>query len=74
MADYEKAQALARKKGIDIMEAARTMHMDAVPFTPLGRLGMPGDVASMVLFLCSAEASFITGQAINVDGGRLTAH
>jgi NAD(P)-dependent dehydrogenase (short-subunit alcohol dehydrogenase family) len=56
------------------MEAAKTMHMDAVPFTPLGRLGIPGDVASMVLFLCSAEASFITGQAINVDGGRLTAH
>jgi 3-oxoacyl-[acyl-carrier protein] reductase len=33
------------------------------------RLGMPEEVASVVLFLCSDAASFITGQAINVDGG-----
>jgi 3-oxoacyl-[acyl-carrier protein] reductase len=37
--------------------------------TPLGRLGTPQDVLSVVAFLCSAEASFITGQSIVVDGG-----
>jgi NAD(P)-dependent dehydrogenase (short-subunit alcohol dehydrogenase family) len=74
MADYEKARALAEEEGIDVMKAASTLHMDAASFTPLGRLGLPEDVAGLVLFLCSDEASFITGQAINVDGGRLTAH
>ena len=37
--------------------------------TPLQRWGTPGDIAGMVRFLCSAEASFITGQVINVNGG-----
>jgi 3-oxoacyl-[acyl-carrier protein] reductase len=37
--------------------------------TPLGRLGEPDDVAGAVRFLCSDEASFITGEVILVDGG-----
>ena len=37
--------------------------------TPLGRLGRPGDVAGAVRFLCSEEASFITGEVVLVDGG-----
>ena len=37
--------------------------------TPLGRLGDPEDVASAVRFLCSDEASFITGEVLLVDGG-----
>jgi 3-oxoacyl-[acyl-carrier protein] reductase len=36
---------------------------------PLKRLGMPEDVANAVAFLASEEASYITGQVINVDGG-----
>lgn len=37
---------------------------------PLGRLGVPNDVARLVAFLASDEASFITGQAYNLTGGR----
>jgi 3-oxoacyl-[acyl-carrier protein] reductase len=37
--------------------------------TPLGRLGEPDDVAGAVRFLCSDEASFITGEVLLVDGG-----
>ncbi len=37
--------------------------------TPLGRFGSPGDVAAAVRFLCSEEASFITGEVLLVDGG-----
>ena len=36
---------------------------------PLGRASNPGDAASAVLFLCSPEASYITGTSIAVDGG-----
>ncbi|MCB1404813.1 MAG: SDR family oxidoreductase [Rhodobacteraceae bacterium] len=41
----------------------------AAPFHLLGRVGDPEEVASTVLFLCSDEASFITGTDIRVDGG-----
>ena len=37
--------------------------------TPLGRAGKPEDVAGAVRFLCSDEASFITGEVLLVDGG-----
>jgi 3-oxoacyl-[acyl-carrier protein] reductase len=37
--------------------------------TPLGRFGDPEDVAAAVRFLCSDEASFITGEVLLVDGG-----
>lgn len=36
---------------------------------PVGRIGTPDDIASMVLFLCSEEAGFITGENIVIDGG-----
>lgn len=38
---------------------------------PQGRLGQPEDVAGLVLFLCSDGAQYLTGQAINVDGGKV---
>ena len=36
---------------------------------PLGRLGMPGDVAACAVFLASEEAVYITGQTLHVNGG-----
>ncbi len=38
---------------------------------PQGRLGEPDDVTGLVLFLCSDDARYITGQAFNVDGGKV---
>jgi 2-keto-3-deoxy-L-fuconate dehydrogenase len=39
---------------------------------PIGRMGKPEEVAYLALYLCSDEASFITGQAYPIDGGVLT--
>lgn len=39
--------------------------------TPLGRIGEPAEIASIASFLASREASYITGQTIYADGGRL---
>jgi 3-oxoacyl-[acyl-carrier protein] reductase len=41
---------------------------------PLGRMGAPGDIADAVSFLCSDDASWITGQTLFVDGGYTAAH
>ena len=38
---------------------------------PLGRVGQPEDIAAVVLFLCSPEASYITGHTLVADGGWL---
>src|SRR5258708_4244041 len=40
---------------------------------PMGRLGQPDEVGAVVAWLCSDDASFITGATITVDGGRLAA-
>ncbi|MEJ0055573.1 MAG: SDR family oxidoreductase [Bacteroidota bacterium] len=40
---------------------------------PVGRMGAPEEVAEVVVFLCSEKASFITGQALAVDGGWIAA-
>ena len=37
---------------------------------PLGRLALPQDIADAALFLASAEAKFLTGNIMEVDGGR----
>jgi 3-oxoacyl-[acyl-carrier protein] reductase len=47
----------------------RDFHRSVAEATPLGRWGRPQDVADAALYLASPEAAFLTGQAINVNGG-----
>ena len=39
--------------------------------TPLGRIGDPTEIASIAAFLASEDASYVTGQTVYADGGRL---
>jgi len=42
-----------------------------VPLIPMRRLGKPEEVATVVAFLCSDAASYVTGEEININGGQL---
>jgi NAD(P)-dependent dehydrogenase (short-subunit alcohol dehydrogenase family) len=41
----------------------------AASMVPMGRLGTANEVAALIAFLLSADAGFITGQVIGIDGG-----
>jgi 3-oxoacyl-[acyl-carrier protein] reductase len=50
-------------------EVDRDFHRSVAESTPLGRWGRPEDVAAAALWLASPEARFVTGQAVNINGG-----
>ncbi|MGH8737317.1 MAG: acetoacetyl-CoA reductase [Burkholderiales bacterium] len=41
-----------------------------LPQIPVGRLGMPEEVAGLIIYLCSEEAAFVTGANISINGGQ----
>jgi 3-oxoacyl-[acyl-carrier protein] reductase len=63
--DQMRVQAEASGVAVADVEARRSAG------APAGRLGTPEEVGSVVAFLCSGRSSFVTGQFIAVDGGRL---
>jgi NAD(P)-dependent dehydrogenase (short-subunit alcohol dehydrogenase family) len=66
--------------GVVLSELHRAAGLDAVAYDaflersktthPLGRVGRPEEVADLILFLASGEASWITGATVSIDGGR----
>ncbi|WP_027035669.1 SDR family oxidoreductase [Mesorhizobium ciceri] len=60
----EGMKAVAASQGISEHEALRR----ATDSIPIGRLADPAEIASVVAFLCSAKASYVTGVVINMDG------
>jgi NAD(P)-dependent dehydrogenase (short-subunit alcohol dehydrogenase family) len=64
-------QAQARAHGVAPEEFRKQIVENSAKATPLGRIAESEDVANLVAFLASDDASFITGQAYNVNGGTL---
>lgn len=60
---------LIRTDAVKYLPEGEAMVAFAEKYTPLGRVGLPEDVANAVLLLCDPRASWITGQVVNVDGG-----
>lgn len=60
----------ALEQGLDPADPER-VHAQLARSSPLGRYGQPEEVAALVAFLCSSDASYITGNAYPIDGGRL---
>ena len=69
MSYWERDQASER--GISQEEFRSQIVQAGAQASPLGRIAEPQDVANVVAFLASDEASFVTGQAYNVNGGLL---
>jgi 3-oxoacyl-[acyl-carrier protein] reductase len=56
----------AAERGLALADVANA-NADHIP---VGRFGEPPELASVVAFLCSRQAAFVTGELIAVDGGR----
>jgi 3-oxoacyl-[acyl-carrier protein] reductase len=61
----EMTDATARRLKLDVEEFRRL----SAEANPVKRVGTPEDIAAAAAFLCSDEASYITGQTLYVDGG-----
>jgi 3-oxoacyl-[acyl-carrier protein] reductase len=59
------AEAIAERDAKSIDEA----YAGWVSEIPMGRLGEPAELGALAAFLCSEQASYVTGQSIAVDGG-----
>jgi 3-oxoacyl-[acyl-carrier protein] reductase len=62
---------LAKVKATKDMTTSKMVKKKWKNNTSLKRLGSPQEVASVIAFLCSDKSSYITGQNISVDGGRI---
>lgn len=63
-----------RNGGLTEDEAVAECFADVIKIIPMKRIGKVSEMASLIAFLSSDESGYITGQAINIDGGYLMEH
>ena len=71
MDSYYAEKAAKRVSGVKAVANDKAAMDRIMMRTPLGRIGDPSEIASIAAFLASDDASYITGQTIYADGGRL---
>lgn len=64
--DTPMSRAVAERLALPLEEFLK----EAAGRIPLGRVGHPEDIAAVIAFLCSSDASYVSGQVLYVDGGR----
>ena len=70
MNETEMMQQVVAERAASRSQTVEAVRQGILVKTPLGRFGRPEDVAQVVLFFASPAAAYVTGQAIDVDGGR----
>ena len=60
---------MVRRDGIDQAQDPGQVEQSLVDAAPLKRLASPGEIASAIAYLASDEARFVTGSALQIDGG-----
>ena len=60
---------MAKAEGISVDEFRKRFGTQMNAKVPIGRMGTTGDIANLVFFLVNDQSSYLTGQAIDIDGG-----
>jgi 3-oxoacyl-[acyl-carrier protein] reductase len=65
----DRVQELLQQRAATLAESPETIHQRLVANIPMRRMGEPAELAAVVAFLVSGPASYLTGAAIQIDGG-----
>jgi len=65
----DRVQELLQQRAAKLAESPETIHQRLVANIPMKRMGEPAELAAVVAFLVSGPASYLTGAAIQIDGG-----
>ncbi len=70
----DRVTALLGQRASNEGRAAAAIEAEIAASIPMGRMGTPDEIANMVVFLGSAAAGYVTGAAVQVDGGAVQAY